>query len=113
MLGERVQELMTANNPTVKIARAFVTKSNGSVMLEEPTTDPTALEINIAIVEVDTGKYLVSVTYQGTGAKDWDRLYITNAEGKTIFCTDFEPQSEVEISENVIYELRSDCNIVV
>lgn len=113
MLGERVQELMNINHPIVSMARAFVTKSLGSVMLEDPTTDATALEINLAIVEVDTGKYLTSVTHQGTNTKEWDRLYITNAEGKTLFCTDFEPQAEEEISENIIYQLRSDCNVVV
>lgn len=113
MLGERVSELMDNNNVTVKIAKCYVCKASGGVMLEEPLNDPTILEVNIAVVKIEEGKYLASISYVGTSAKTWDRIYITNSDSKTLFCTDFEEQTEVEIAENIIYELRSDCSVIV
>lgn len=113
MLGERVSELMDSNNPIVKMAKAYVAKASGGVVLEECLNDPTILEVNLAVVKIEIGKYLASISYLGTSAKTWDRCYITNSDNKTLFCTDFEEQTELEIAENIIHELRSDCSIIV
>jgi hypothetical protein len=111
--NKRIDELVVANDATMTMDKAYITKENGADAKDDIADVASKTEVPLTVTRIEEDNYLVKVEGTLTNATDLDRIYIVNSSGKTLLVLDYNLVTGVtDVYEQFNYQNQPDCNEV-
>jgi hypothetical protein len=112
MLGHRVDEALMADDTIFKPTKAYAVKETGEAQ-DDTSLIAGKTELLVTFTRVKEFEYVVIVEKDLSSPIDYNRIYITNANDKTILAVDYNLiEGATDIHNSFIYKLKTDCGVL-